>query len=106
MEQVAKLTDKVFKLSKNSSNYSKPPSSDIVKPPRNRKSKKPCKIGAQPGYTKNERRPFTIKEINDFQTHTLDAFPDCGGILKLVKDTGQHLTIRLGFSYISVSQPS
>jgi len=29
----AKLADKVAKLSKNSSNSSKPPSSDIVKPP-------------------------------------------------------------------------
>ena len=30
----AELTDKVAKLSKNSSNSSKPPSSDIVKPPK------------------------------------------------------------------------
>lgn len=86
-EKVAKLTDKVAKLSKNSSNSSKPPSSDIVKPPRNTKSNTPRKIGAQPGHTKHERPLFTAEEIDDFQTHTLDACPDCGGILTLVKDT-------------------
>jgi len=89
MEQVGKLTDKVAKLSKNSSNSSKPPSSDIVKPPRNTKSNKPRKIGAQPGHTKHERPLFTAEEIDDFQTHTLDACPDCGGILTLVKDTNR-----------------
>jgi len=88
-EQVAKLTDKVAKLSKNSSNSSKPPSSDIVKPPRKTKSKTPRKIGAQPGHTKHERTPFAIEEIDDFQTHTLDACPDCGGILALVKNSSR-----------------
>ncbi len=89
MEQVGKLTDKVAKLSKNSSNSSKPPSSDIVKPPRNTKSNTPRKIGAQPGHTKHERPLFTTEEIDDFQTHTLEACPDCGGILTLVKDTSR-----------------
>ena len=86
-KQVEKLTDKVAKLAKNSSNSSKPPSSDIVKPPRNTKSNTPRKIGAQPGHTKNERPLFTTEEINDFQTHTLDACPDCGGKLKEIKES-------------------
>ena len=80
-EQAAKLTDKVAKLSKNSSNSSKPP--------RNTKSNTPRKIGAQPGHTKHERPLFTTEEIDDFQTHTLDACPDCGGILTLVKDASR-----------------
>ena len=84
-EQVKKLTDKVAKLSKNSSNSSKPPSSDITKPPRKKKSNGSRNIGGQPGHTKHERTPFTKKEITDFQTHTLDACPDCGGKLKKVK---------------------
>jgi transposase len=50
----AELADKVAKLSKNSSNSSKPPSSDIVKPQRKTKSKTPRKVGAQPGHSKNE----------------------------------------------------
>ena len=82
----AELTDKVAKLSKNSSNSSKPPSSDIVKPPRKKKGNTSRNIGGQPGHTKHERKPFAIEEIDDFQTHTLDACPDCGGILALVKD--------------------
>ena len=35
----AELTDKVAKLSKNSSNSFKPPSSDIIKPPRKKNDK-------------------------------------------------------------------
>ena len=88
-EQVKKLTDKVAKLSKNSSNSSKPPSSDIVKPPRKTKNKKPRNIGGQPGHTKHERTPFATDEIDDFQTHTLDACPDCGGNLKEVENAGR-----------------
>jgi len=87
--QVAQLTDKVAKLSKNSSNSSKPPSSDIVKPPRKKKSNGSRNIGGQPGHTKHERTPFTTDEIDDFQTHPLDACPDCGGKLKEVENAGK-----------------
>ena len=41
----AELTEQVAKLSKNSSNSSKPPSSDIVKPQRNTKSNTQRKRG-------------------------------------------------------------
>ena len=88
-EQVAELIDKVAKLSKNSSNSSKPPSSDIVKPPRKTKNKKPRNIGGQPGHTKHERMPFATDEIDAFQTHTLDACPDCGGKLKEIEGSGK-----------------
>ena len=84
-ELVAKLTDKVAKLSKNSSNSSKPPSSDIVKPPRKKKGNGSRNIGGQPGHTKHERTPFATDEIDDFQTHTLDVCPDCGGKLQEVE---------------------
>jgi len=88
-EQVKKLTDKVAKLSKNSSNSSKPPSSDIVKPPQKKKSNGFRNIGGQPGHTKHERTPFAIDEIDDFQTHTLDACPDCGGKLQEVENAAR-----------------
>jgi transposase len=85
----AELADKVAKLSKNSSNSSKPPSSDIVKPPKKKKSNDSRHIGGQPGHTKHERMPFATDEIDDFQTHTLDACPDCGGKLQEVENAGK-----------------
>jgi transposase len=88
-KQVAELTDKVAKLSKNSSNSSKPPSSDIVKPPRKTKNNTPRNIGGQPGHTKHERAPFATKEIDEFQTHTLDTCPDCGGNLEEVENSSK-----------------
>jgi len=88
-KQVAELIDKVAKLSKNSSNSSKPPSSDIVKPPRKKKNNGSRNIGGQPGHTKHERMPFATDEIDAFQTHTLDACPDCGGKLKEIEGLGK-----------------
>jgi transposase len=88
-KQVAELIDKVAKLSKNSSNSSKPPSSDIVKPPRKKKGNGSRNIGGQPGHSKHERTPFVTNEIDDFQTHILDACPDCGGKLKEVENAGR-----------------
>jgi len=87
--QVAQLTDKVAKISKNSSNSSKPPSSDIAKPPRKKKGNGSRNIGGQPGHTKHERTPFTTDEIDDFHPHTLAACPDCGGKLKEVENAGK-----------------
>jgi transposase len=85
----AELADKVAKLSKNSSNSSKPPSSDIVKPPRKKKGNGSRNTGGQPGHTKHERTPFATDEIDDFQTHALDACPDCGGKLKEVENAAR-----------------
>jgi transposase len=85
----AKLTDRVAKLSKNSSNSSKPPSSDITKPPRKKKSNGSRYIGGQPGHTKHERPPFAKDEIDDFQTHPLDVCPDCGGELQEVENAAK-----------------
>ena len=83
------LADKIAKLSKNSSNSSKPPSSDIVKPPRKKKGDGSRNIGGQPGHTKHERTPFATDEIDAFHPHTLDACPDCGGKLKEVENAGK-----------------
>lgn len=88
-KQVAELSERVAKLSKNSSNSSKPPSSDIVKPPRKKKGNGSRNIGGQPGHTKHKRTPFATDEIDDFQTHTLDTCPDCGGKLKEVENAAK-----------------
>jgi transposase len=81
--EVARLTELVAKLSKNSSNSSRPPSSDIVKPPKgtasNAKRRKKRKIGGQPGHAKHEREPFGPDQIDDTRHYELGCCPDCGG---------------------------
>ena len=76
----AALKTEIARLKKNSSNSSKPPSSDIVKPP------KPVPlhggkrhIGGQPGHERHLREPFTNEQIDRMERHTLSACPDCGG---------------------------
>ena len=63
-EQVAKLTQQVARLSKNSSNSSKPPSSDIVKPPKPDNPKGPRRQGGQPGHQGVNRSPFRANQID------------------------------------------
>ncbi|MDA8379036.1 MAG: DUF6444 domain-containing protein, partial [Planctomycetia bacterium] len=64
-KQVADLLAQVAWLSKNSSNSSKPPSSDIIKPPLppvppgEKRS-----VGGQKGHPRHEREPFTPDQIN------------------------------------------
>jgi transposase len=71
------LTEQIAKLSKNSSNSSKPPSSDIVKPPKDNRSKKRHRQGGQPGHPGVNRQPFTSDQID--QTLEVPAGAcDCG----------------------------
>jgi transposase len=65
-------------LQKNSTNSSKPPSSDITKPTRTKKGKgKKNKHGGQPGHPKHARNPFSEEQIDEaWEYHSL-ACPDC-----------------------------
>jgi len=72
-EQNDQLRDKIAKLEKNSSNSSKPPSSDIVDPQPGRKKKKKRKIGGQSGHPKHTRQPFAADEIDRTVIHKLPA---------------------------------
>ena len=79
-DQVAALQAQLAASKKNSTNSSKPPSSDVVKPPRpggvgGRKRKR----GGQPGHPRHERPPFTLKEIDEHVDYTVSICPDCGG---------------------------
>jgi transposase len=76
---VAALNAKIARLEKNSSNSSKPPSSDIVKPPKPQPPAGGGKIGGQPGHPRHQREPFTPDQIDRVVEHTLPACPDCGG---------------------------
>jgi transposase len=77
--KVAELTAQVARLLKNSSNSSKPPSSDIVKPPKPPAPKGGGKIGGQPGHPRHARPPFSADEIDRVEKHDMNGCPDCGG---------------------------
>ncbi|MFW6218316.1 MAG: IS66 family transposase [Verrucomicrobiota bacterium] len=78
-QRVDELERKVARLSKNSSNSGKPPSSDITKPKTKsgKKGKGKGKIGAQNGHPKHERPPFPEEDVNEFHDYRLNACPEC-----------------------------
>ena len=65
------------RLSKNSSNSSKPPSSDITKPKAKSHGQSQNKIGAQPGHPQHERALFPEGDIKTFHDYRLSACPEC-----------------------------
>ena len=81
-EENARLQQQLAAARKNSATSSKPPSSDMVKPPKPpRKDGKKRKRGAQPGHEQHLRTPFPPEAVNDFVPYTLDCCPKCGGSL-------------------------
>jgi transposase len=86
-QKIAELESRLAKLEKNSSNSSKPPSSDFVKPAvALKKPRKKRKPGGQPGHPKHERAPFTEQEIDRPWDYSFDRCPDCAGKLKLLDE--------------------
>ena len=77
-KRIHELEAALAKARKNSSTSSKPPSSDIVKPPRPRGAGK-RKIGGQPGHPKHERPPFPPEAVNQSWIYTPTACPTCDG---------------------------
>ena len=72
----------IGRCAKDSSTSSKPPSSDMVKPPKpSRKDGKKRRRGAQPGHEQHLRTPFPSEAVNKFAPYTLDCCPECGGTL-------------------------
>ncbi|MCH7778622.1 MAG: IS66 family transposase [Gemmatimonadetes bacterium] len=88
-QRIGELERELAKARKNSSTSSKPPSSDIVKPPRPSPpgGKGRRKIGGQPGHAKHERPPFSADAVNESHEYTLDACPSCGGRLQPANET-------------------
>lgn len=78
-EAVSRLEDMVARLMKNSSNSSKPPSSDIVKPGGGGKGGTGRRIGGQPGHKRCVRVEFGPDEIDEVRTYGMSECPACGG---------------------------
>jgi transposase len=82
---VARLQEQLATARKNSATSSKPPSSDIVKPPKPAPPDGPAqrKIGGQPGHPMHERDPFPPEAVNaGFFDHRIGSCPRCGHGLK------------------------
>ena len=90
-QEIAKLQRELAAGRKNSSNSYKPPSSDIVKPPRDagkgKDKKKKRKRGGQPGHPMNDRPPFEADQISVTEVHELSACPDCGAAVELTENS-------------------
>ena len=73
IEENKNLRERIARLEKNSSNSSKPPSSDIVNPKAPSKNGRKRKRGGQPGHKKYTRQPFTDEQIDNTIIHELSA---------------------------------
>ena len=85
---LAEIADLRSQLAKTSSNSSKPPSSDIVKPPKDKskdKERRKRKIGAQQGHKQNLRQPIAPELVDEIVQLELTHCPDCGHKLDLDK---------------------
>jgi transposase len=77
-----KIEAELAKARKNSSNSSKPPSSDIVKPPRPQWAPSNGKIGGQPGHPRHERPSFPPEQVDKVVEHRHPCCPHCGGAVR------------------------
>jgi hypothetical protein len=86
--RVAELEAQLAAARKHSGNSSKPPSSDIVKPPKPGPADKDNKRhrGGQDGHPRHERHAFPPEQIDQTYDYTRDACPDCGARLEDATD--------------------
>ena len=109
--EIAKLKAKIAALEKNSTNSSKPPSSDIVKPPKPKKDKeRRRKIGAQKGHKQNLRKPIAPELVDEVIKLELTECPDCGQQLDLAniepKTTQQIELVEIGDGRLQTADDS
>jgi len=69
--EIQQLKEKIARLEKNSSNSSKPPSSDIINPKPASKNGRKRKRSGQLGHKKHSRQPFTPEQIDKTIIHEL-----------------------------------
>lgn len=72
-EENQNLRERIARLEKNSSNSSKPPSSDIINPKPQSKNGHKRKRGGQLGHKKHSRQPFTDEQIDNTIIHELSS---------------------------------
>ena len=81
-KRIAALEAEIATLKKNSATSSKPPSSNLVKPPKQKdKQKKKRKIGAQKGHQQHLRTLFDENQVDKIVELKLGDCPTCGGNL-------------------------
>jgi hypothetical protein len=86
--KVSELEAKLAAAKKTSSNSSKPPSSDLVKPsarPRPGKGKR--KQGGQHGHKRTVRPEIPGDELDWLMLYSFESCPDCGGPVVVDQDT-------------------
>jgi len=81
-DHISKLEEKIARLEKNSSNSSKPPSSDIVKADSKQRRPGKRKIGGQKGRKGKNRKSFSKEELDRVEELSLCSCPDCGDKLQ------------------------
>lgn len=73
LQRIQQLEEENARLKKNSGNSSKPPSSDLVKPPKEPQHPgKKRNLGAQPGHGKCTRQPFAPDQVNEVIEYELN----------------------------------
>jgi len=79
-DRIMVLESAVAKSRKDSSTSSKPPSSDVTKPPKDKSKGKrqQRKIGGQFGHEQHLRKSFSQEQINKTWEYHLEHCPDCG----------------------------
>jgi transposase len=82
--KIKTLEIKIAKLSKNSSNSSKRPSSDDITKPKKKKEKGKRKIGGQPGHKRHLRPLFAKEEIDEFHSYILTTCPECNSEVNIM----------------------
>lgn len=77
-EKVRQLEARLAQVQKNSTNSSKPPSSDLIKPQKKNRGPARRSIGAQPGPPRHDRPAFPPEQIDARKVYRLPRCPDCG----------------------------
>src|SRR5438093_13722072 len=76
-KRIRELQEALAGREKDSTNSSKPPSSDIVKPVK-KPTSVPRRRGAPVGHAPQQRPPFQADEIDVVQPHAYESCPQCG----------------------------